>query len=216
MPLKTATIIGATGLIGGQLVNQLQQDEQFGTIRVLVRRPTTFSQSKVEEKLVNFRDPESFKLALEGSDVVFCAVGTTQKKVQGDKDAYRKVDYDIPVHAARFCAETGCQKFLLVSAVGANRKSGNFYLRLKGEVEDAVQQFDIKSVSIFRPSILLGKRTEKRTGEKIGQVVMKLFSFLLLGSLKKYKPVKANAIAAAMIRESKKEGKGRFVYEFPF
>lgn len=216
MPLKIATLIGATGLIGGHLVDQLQQDERFGTIRVLVRRPVPFSQSKVEERLVNFRDPESFKLALEGSDVVFCAVGTTQKKVHGDKDAYRKVDYDIPVNAARYCAETGCSKFLLVSAVGANRNSGNFYLRLKGEVEDAVQQFPIDSVSIFRPSILLGKRAENRPGEKIGQVVMTLFSFLLLGSLKKYKPAKASMVAAAMIRQAKRAVKGRFIYEFPF
>ncbi|HEU4901414.1 MAG TPA: NAD(P)H-binding protein [Flavisolibacter sp.] len=215
MPLKTATVIGSTGLIGGHLVEQLQQDSQVETIRVLVRRPVQFPQTKVEGKLVDFTDPESFKLAIEGSSAVFCAVGTTQKKVKGDKAAYRKVDFDIPVNAARFTAETGCPKFLLVSSVGASSKSNNFYLKLKGEVEDTVQQLPIKSIHIFRPSVLLGDRKEHRPGEAISKVVMRAFSFFLVGGLQKYKPVQARDIAAAMIKAAKKEEKGRFVYEYP-
>jgi uncharacterized protein YbjT (DUF2867 family) len=216
MPLKTATVIGATGLIGGHLVEQLEQDSQYSTIKVIVRKPVQFAQRKVVVKLVNFADPESFKLALEGSDVVFCSVGTTQKKVGGDKDAYRKVDYDIPVNAARFCAETGCQKFLLVSSVGADSRSNNFYLKLKGEVEDAVQQVPLKSIFIFRPSLLLGERKESRPGEKIGQLVMPLFSIFLVGKLHKYKPVQAKDVAAAMISAAKKEKPGRYILEYPF
>lgn len=215
MPLKTATVIGSTGLIGGQLVEQLQQDRQVETIRVLIRRPVQFSQTKVETRLVDFTDPESFKLAMEGSSAVFCAVGTTQKKVKGDKAAYRKVDFDIPVNAARFCAETGCPKFLLVSSVGASSKSNNFYLKLKGEVEDAVQQLPIKSIHIFRPSVLLGDRKEHRLGEAISKAVMQAFSFAFVGGLRKYKPVQASDVAAAMINSAKKEAKGRFVYEYP-
>lgn len=216
MPIQTATVIGATGLIGSHLVEQLQQEKEVETIRVVVRRPVQFSQPKAEMKLVNFHDPESFKLAIDGSDAVFVAVGTTQQKVKGDKEAYRKVDYDIPVNAARYCAETGCEKFLLVSSVGASSKSNNFYLKLKGEVEDAVQQFPIRHIAVFRPSILLGNRAEKRPGEKIGQVVMQAFSFLLIGPLKKYKPVHAKDIAAAMIKAAKSNVQGRFIYEFPF
>ena len=216
MPLKTATVIGATGLIGGHLVEQLQADETFANIRVIVRRPVRFSQRKVEVKLVNFADPESFKLAMEGSDVVFCAVGTTQAKVKGNKEAYRKVDYDIPVNAARFCAETRCPQFLLVSSVGADSRSNNFYLKLKGEVEDAVQQQPIKSITIFRPSLLLGNRQESRPGEKIAQVVMPVFSFFLIGKLRKYKPVQARDVAAAMINAAKNAKPGRFILETPF
>lgn len=216
MPLKTVTVIGATGLVGGCLVEQLQQDSSVETVRVLVRRPVDFAGNKIVVKMVNFSDAESFKLAIEGSDAVFCAVGTTQKKVHGDEEAYRKVDYDIPVKAARFCVETKCGKFLMVSSVGANRESRNFYLRLKGEVEAAVQQLPIPYISLFRPSILLGRRRERRPAERAGQLTMKLFSFLLLGRLRKYKPVKAEKVAMAMIRAAKENNRGHFIFEYPF
>jgi uncharacterized protein YbjT (DUF2867 family) len=143
-------------------------------------------------------------------------VGTTQKKVRGDKEKYQKVDYDIPVNAARFCAETGCETFLLVSAVGANSRSKNFYLQLKGEVEEDVQQLPIKRIYIFRPSLLLGKRSENRPAEKISQAIMPLFSFLLQGRLKKYQPVQALAVAKAMIRAAKSGIEGKHVFEYPF
>src|SRR4249920_248078 len=123
----TATIIGATGLIGGYLLEELLKDDHYDMVRILVRRPLELTHPRLEKKLVDFADAESFRLALEGSDIVFCAIGTTQKKVKGDKTAYRKVDYDIAVNAARFCKMTGCSTFILVSSVGANSKSNNFY-----------------------------------------------------------------------------------------
>ncbi|GAA4755635.1 NAD(P)H-binding protein [Flavisolibacter ginsenosidimutans] len=214
MPAKIATVIGSTGLIGSHLLNVLQNDNVFETIRAVVRKPVRFQQSKVEMKLVNFDEPESVKLAIDGSDAVFCAVGTTQKKVKGDKAAYRKVDYDIPVNAAIFCAETGCPNFLLVSSVGANSMSNNFYLKLKGEVEDAVQKLSIQNISIFRPSILLGKRDEKRAGEKVGQAVMSFFAFLLVGSWDKYKPIEAEKVARAMVTTAKEQNSGTRIYEY--
>jgi uncharacterized protein YbjT (DUF2867 family) len=214
MPGKTASVIGATGLIGSQLVEILQQDNYFSTIRLLVRRLVTIQHHKVQIKLVNFDDPESVKLALDGSDAVFCAVGTTQKKVKGDKAAYRKVDYDIPVNAARFCAETGCPNFLLVSSVGAKSSAKNFYLQLKGQVEDTVLRLPIRNISIFRPSILLGERKEKRQGEKIGQAVMSFFSFLLVGNWEKYRPADADMVAKAMIQAAKENNSGHEIYEF--
>lgn len=216
MSLQTVTVIGATGLIGGHLVDLLQQESEVKSIRVVVRRPVPFAQPKADVKLVDFADTESLKLAIDGSDAVFCAVGTTQKKVHGDKDAYRKVDYDIPVKAARFCAQTGCDKFLLVSSVGASSNSKNFYLKLKGDVEDAVRQQPIEHISFFRPSILLGHRAESRPGEKMGQVLMQAFSFLLAGGWQKYKPVEAKAVAAAMIKAAKEGKAGKFIVEFPF
>lgn len=214
MPAKTATVIGATGLIGSHLLDVLQQDEDFSAIRAVVRKPVSFSQQKVEMRLVNFEDHESVKLAIDGSNAVFCAIGTTQKKVKGDKDAYRKVDYDIPVNAARFCAETGCPNFLLISSVGANSDSNNFYLELKGEVENAVRQQKIRSISIFRPSMLLGNREEKRTGEKIGQGVMSFFAFMMVGSWEKYRPIDAEKVAKAMVSAAKEEQPGVTVYEY--
>jgi uncharacterized protein YbjT (DUF2867 family) len=196
----TATLIGATGLIGNYLLEELLQDSYYDTVRILIRRPLELTHPKLEKKLVDFADAESFRLALEGSDVVFCAIGTTQKKVRGDKEAYRKVDYDITVNAAKFCKLNGCETFVFVSAVGANSKSNNFYLKLKGEVEDAVKDVGLKSVHIMRPSLLIGNRKEFRLSEKIAQWVMPVFSFLLP---KKYKPVKAVDVAREMIKIAK-------------
>ncbi|MEP6701262.1 MAG: NAD(P)H-binding protein, partial [Bacteroidota bacterium] len=107
----TATIIGATGLIGGFLLEDLLLDNYYDTVRILIRRPIELTHSKLEKKLVDFNDGDSMLVALSNSDVVFCAIGTTQKKVKNDKAAYRKVDYDIAVNAARFCKMSGCEKF---------------------------------------------------------------------------------------------------------
>lgn len=215
MNAKTATLIGATGLIGSHLLQFLKEDKTFDTIRLLVRRSFQQNDPMVEVKLIDFADHESFKLGIEGSDVVFCAVGTTQKKVNGNKEAYRKIDYDIPVKAARFCKETGGNTFVLVSSVGADSKSNNFYLKLKGEVEDAVKKEGLKSVHIMRPSILLGNRKEFRLGENIGKIAMQAFSFLLFGKMKKYKPIAAKDVAVSMVNAARQNKEGFFVYEGP-
>lgn len=214
MTAKTATIIGSTGLIGSYLLQHLKDDDTYSIIRLLVRRPVQNNHPKVEVKLIDFNEQESFKLGVDGSDVVFCTIGTTQKKVKGDKEAYRKVDYNIAVKAAQFCKETGCEKFILVSAAGANSKSNNFYLQLKGQIEDAVKAIGLKKVSILRPSILLGKRQERRPAERIGQVATKVLSFLMLGGLSKYKPIHASAVAKAMIVASKQNKPGFDIYEY--
>lgn len=211
---RTATIIGATGLIGSYLLQQLIEDGSFNIIRLLVRRPFKNENSKVEVKLIDFYDNESFKLGIDGSDAVFCAVGTTQKKVKGDKEAYRKIDHDIPVNAARFCKETGCGDFVFVSSIGADAKSKNFYLQLKGEVEDEIKKMNLESVSVFRPSILLGDRKESRAGERIGQMAMQTFSFILINNLRKYKPIHAKEVAAAMIYAAKQHKRGFSIYEY--
>lgn len=214
MSVNTATVIGATGLIGSHLVRLLQEDDDFKTIRLLVRHPLKKPIAKAEVKLIDFNDVESFKLGIDGSDVVFCAVGTTQKKVKGDKQAYRKVDFDIPVSAARFCKETQCFNFIFVSSIGANANSSNFYLKLKGETEDAIRAINVPSTSAFRPSMLLGDRQEKRTGEKIMQSVMKSISFIMKGKMQKYKPVDAVDVAKAMILAAKTPIFGFNIYEY--
>lgn len=211
MSAKTATIIGVTGLIGGYLYELLKQDKSFDTIRLIVRRPMRKDDDRTEIKLIDFKDAESLLLAISGSDVVFCTVGTTQRKVKGDKEAYRKVDFDIPVKAARFCKMTECETFVLVSAVGASSRSGNFYLKLKGEVEDAVESAGLSSVYIMRPSLLLGDRKEVRLGEKIGKGVMTVFSFLIPS---RYKAIHAKKVAQAMLIAAKENKEGIFVYEY--
>jgi uncharacterized protein YbjT (DUF2867 family) len=210
----TATIIGATGLIGSYLVKILGKDEYFSTTRLLTRRPIDIQNGHVEVKLIDFNDVESFKLGIDGSDVVFCAIGTTKEKVEGDKEAYRKVDYDIPVKAAQFCKETGCKNFVLVSSVGADSSSSNFYLQLKGEVEDAIQQMNIESVTIVRPSILLGDRKELRPAETVGKIAMSVLSFALIGKASKLKPIHAEDVAQAMVNAAKNKIPGFSIYEY--
>jgi uncharacterized protein YbjT (DUF2867 family) len=208
---KTATIIGVTGMIGSYLYELLKSDNSFDTIRLIVRRPLPKDDPRTEIKLVDFTDAESLQLAIDGSDVVFCTVGTTQRKVKGDKEAYRKVDYDIPVKAARFCKATGCETFILVSAVGANSKSGNFYLKLKGEVEEAIEAVGLKSVHIMQPSMLMGDRTESRLGESIAKAIMPALSFLIPS---KYRAIHGEKVAKAMLYTAKENRTGLFRYDY--
>ena len=131
MEKKNVAIIGATGLIGNQLLSLLLKDTHFADIYVVTRRSMNFAEERVKNIVIDFSDDLSFKNALSACDIVFCSVGTTQKQVKGDKVAYRKIDVDIPEKAAQYCEENGGTTFLLVSSVGADSKSGNFYLALK-------------------------------------------------------------------------------------
>jgi len=211
MSEKTATLIGATGLIGGELLSLLLDDDHFEKVRILVRRPFSRNHPKLEKKLVDFTDADSLLVDLDESDTVFCTIGTTMKKVKGNKDAYRKIDYDIPVNIARYCKIMNCKNYILVSAVGADSQSRNFYLKLKGEVEDIVRKVGLESTYIMRPSILLGKRHEFRFGESISVPLVKKISFLLPS---KYKPIEATEVARAMLAAAKISEKGFFVCEY--
>ena len=206
----TATLVGATGLIGSYLLEELLNDPYFDTVKILIRRPLDITHPKLEKKIVDFNDSDSLLVALSNGDVLFCAIGTTMKKVKGDKEAYRKIDFNIPLKLARFCKMTGCEKFLLVSSAGANSKSRNFYQRLKEETEEAVKSVGLKTVHIMRPSLLLGERKEFRPGENIGKAIMTSLSFLIP---EKYKAIQGKAVAKVMLVLSKKNDEGVFVHE---
>jgi uncharacterized protein YbjT (DUF2867 family) len=211
MEIKTATILGATGLIGSHLMELLKDDQEYDVIRMVVRRPVIFDHPKVKIIVIDFADEAAFKAAIAESDVVFCAIGTTNRKVKGDKSAYRRVDFDIAVNAARFGGQLGCNRFLLVSSIGADSKSGNFYLRLKGEVEDAIRNTNIQAISIFQPSFLLGDRKEKRGGENLAKVMATTLSFLFPS---RYKPIRALDVARSMVTASKINTSGTRVYQY--
>jgi len=211
MSERTATLIGATGLVGGELLSLLLDDNYFRKIRILVRRPFTMNHPKLERKLVDFSDADSLLVDLDESDVVFCTIGTTMKKVKGNKEIYRKIDYDIPVNVARYCKIMNCKNYIVVSAVGADSGSRNFYLKLKGEVEDILRKVGIESTYIMRPSMLLGKRNEFRFGERIAIPLIKKIAFLLPS---RYKPIQARDVARAMLAAAKRPEKGFFVCEY--
>ena len=199
----TAVVIGATGLTGNLLVEELLKDNAFKTVRVLVRRHLHNHNPKLQQEIVNFNDTADYAAKFGEGDVIFCCIGTTQKKVKNDKMAYEKIDLDIPVNAARIGIDKGFKKFLIVSAIGANENASNFYLKLKGKIENKLKEFAYQSISIFRPSLLLGPREEYRLGEKIARVLTEIFSFLFFGFLEKYHPVDAEKVAIAMVKQSK-------------
>ncbi|HEX5025953.1 MAG TPA: semialdehyde dehydrogenase, partial [Agriterribacter sp.] len=193
----------------------LLHDHQYGKIRALVRKPLPIMHPKLEVKVTDFGDAGSYRSSLGEGDVIFCCIGTTMKKVKGDKALYRQIDMDIPVRAAQYGLDNGFSQYLLVSAIGANATASNFYLQLKGSVEDAIITMPYAAVHIFRPSLLLGDREEHRRGESMARSIMPLFSMLMAGSLKKYKPVQALDVAKAMLAASKTGNTGTNIYEYP-
>jgi uncharacterized protein YbjT (DUF2867 family) len=214
MQSLTAVVLGATGFIGEQLVQQLLNDSTFSKVRILVRRPVKLSHPKLEVEIVNFDNLAEYRHKLGRGDCIFCCIGTTQKKVKGDKNAYRKIDVDIPVNAAKMGKDAGFTNYILVSAVGADAHSKNFYLRLKGEVEREIADLKFKSFHAFRPSILLGERKEFRLAEVLGKGVMQGLSSLFIGNLKKYKGIEGANVARAMVAAAKSDGKGMYVHHY--
>jgi uncharacterized protein YbjT (DUF2867 family) len=160
---RKALIIGATGLIGSELVNLVSQSDYYQKIYVLVRRETGLGTDKIEEILVNFDDLEESLKSIQADDVYNC-LGTTMKNA-GSKEEFYKVDFSYPIEIARMMRKKGSDTFLNVSALGANKSSLIFYNRVKGELEEALQETGFDSLVIFRPSLLLGNRNEKRFGE---------------------------------------------------
>jgi uncharacterized protein YbjT (DUF2867 family) len=211
---QTAVVIGATGLTGNLVVEELLKDNNFKTVRLLVRRNVNIIHPKLQQEIVNFNDNDDYTKKFGEGDVIFCCIGTTQKKVKGDKILYERIDHDIPVNAARIGIPKGYKKFLIISSIGANENSSNFYLRLKGKTENALKEFPFLSLSIFQPSVLNGKRNENRIGEIIAQTIMDILSFLFIGPLKKYRAIGANNIAKAMVQASKLPGRGVDYYRY--
>jgi uncharacterized protein YbjT (DUF2867 family) len=208
---KTAIVLGASGLIGSNLLPLLLKNSNFESIKIFVRKTLPVQHPKLLQILTNFEDLETVKNEIK-ADVIFCCLGSTKSKTP-DLKQYRKIDHDYPIYFAEEGLKNGLTEYHLVSALGANSKSSNFYTKMKGETENAIKELDISSLYIYQPSFLKGNRTEKRLGEKIALLVMKLIDPLLMGSLKKYKTIAAEVVAKAMINESIKNKKGIFVLE---
>lgn len=195
--MKTAVVIGATGLTGHLLVEALLNDQRYEHVKILVRNSFSLEHQKLKVLITDYQSSESLAEGLKGDDV-FCCIGTTIRKA-GSQEAFRAVDYDIPVKAAEIARQNGVKQFIVMSSLGANAQSSNFYLRTKGEMEQAVLTVGLPKVVIVRPSMLLGDRKEVRVGEKIGQGLIKAFGPLLTGGLKKYRGITSQQVAQAMI-----------------
>ncbi|WP_054850991.1 NAD(P)H-binding protein [Olleya sp. ITB9] len=194
---KTAIILGASGLTGGLLLDQLINDERYESIKLFSRSKLEGLPNKVTQYIGDLLELEQFKSDFTG-DQVFCCIGTTKAKTP-NKDLYKKIDYGIPVSAAKLAKTNGIETFLVISALGANSKSSVFYNKIKGEMERDVLKQDIKKTFIFQPSLIGGDRKESRTLETIGKVVFKVIQPLFFGKLKKYKITDPENMAQAMI-----------------
>jgi len=197
--MKTALIIGATGLVGSFITLKLLNDNSYEKVKVFVRRSIKINNPKLEEHIINFEKIETWKDQLIG-DELYSALGTTIKKA-GSKDAQYKIDYTYQYEVAKAASENGVKKYLLVSSAGANYKSSNFYLRIKGSLDEKVQQLGFDKIRIFRPSILVGKRSERRLAESLGIKIAGAIT-RLIPSLKKYRPIEASRVAEAMIKSA--------------
>ena len=197
MTIKNAIILGATGLTGNIVLNKLITDSRYNKIKIFTRKPLRLENTKVIEIFCDLLDIDSYKDNFF-ADEVFCCIGTTTKKTP-DKELYKKIDFGIPVDAAKLCKQNGIKTFVVMSSMGANAKSSIFYSRTKGEMEEDVFEQKIKNTYILRPSIIGGNRAESRFTEKIGLTAMKIFNPVLVGSLKKYRTINAETIANAMI-----------------
>lgn len=208
---RNVALIGGTGLVGRHLLHFLNEDSNIQSIKVLTRRTIAFNSSKIKSAKVDFSDIKSFQKELEGCNVIFCCVGTTNKKVNGNKEAYKKIDFDIPVNAAKIAEKIGCSHFIFISSFGANPKSSNFYLKLKGTSEEIIKKLHIPTILIFRPSFLIGKRSEFRFNEVLGLNLIKPLTFLLPS---KMKPVLAKNVAKSMLIASKMKLLGFHIFYY--
>lgn len=212
---RTVTILGASGLVGSHLLQILLKDPATEKIRALVRKTLPIHDPKLEQFIIDFQDAKAYEPYIGGSEVVFVAVGTTNAKVDGDKDAYRKVDFDIPVNAAKAAAKYGVFSYIMVSAVMADpNNNNNFYIKLKGVAEETVCEQQIPQTYIMRPSLMIGERSERRIGESIAQTIAPLVSWAFTGKRSNLKPIKAEEVAMAMFKASHLGSRGIKVCEY--
>ena len=208
---KTVTLFGSTGLIGSEVLKLLINDNYFENINIISRKKISLDSKKIKNYTINFSNLEEYKKVISKDQIVIASIGTTQSKVNFNKSEYRKVDYDIHLNIAKACKTNQASSFCFVSSAGANEKSKNFYLGLKGEIENSIMRLGLKTCLIFRPSLLIGKRNEFRFGETIAQKIMPIFSFLMKSN---YKPIKAIDVAKSIVNESKKISYGNKIYHY--
>ncbi|MBX2958210.1 MAG: oxidoreductase [Cyclobacteriaceae bacterium] len=206
--MRTALLAGSTGLIGKQLLELLLEDSHYTVVKAISRKPLDIQHAKLQNIVADFNTLTEHHDQLKADDV-FCCLGTTIKQA-GSQAAFRQVDYEYPLELARLTKNQGATQYLIITALGSDAKSGIFYNRVKGEVEQAIDAVGFDSYHIFRPSLLLGERMEKRAGEGAATVVYKALGFLIP---LKYKAIDSAKVARAMLHFAKQNSKGKFIHE---
>lgn len=207
---KTALVFGATGLVGGHIVDHLIANTSYSSILVFTRRVFNTSHNKITNHLVNFDKPQDWHHLVKGDDI-YIALGTTMAKA-GSKEAFLKVDYEYILSILNIAERNKVSQCMLVSSVGANAQSLFFYTKVKGKVEEKVKKLSFWSIHIFQPSLLLGERNENRAGEEVAGKIGKVVDLLTFGTLSKYKPIEATVVAKAMVNAAQLLSSGVFTY----
>jgi hypothetical protein len=197
-------LLGASGLIGSKLLTFLLANDNFEEITVFVRKELTIKNSKLKQQITDFKNLDA--------NVIFCCLGSTKSKTP-DLANYRYIDYEIPLLFANSGLENSASQYHIITALGANPNSSNFYSKLKGEIERDLKALNYSSLYIYQPSFLEGDRTENRPLEKIMSPIMKVINFILIGPLKKFQSIAAEDVAKAMVNECIKNKRGIFVVE---
>lgn len=194
--MRSAVVVGATGLVGSQLVQQLCENDYYISITVLSRRQLSYNHPKLIVKKVEFDSLQ--EQDFDFAEDIFCCLGTTRKKA-GNRAQFEKVDVEYPLRVAQISKKKGANHYIVISAMGANEKSVAYYNRVKGKLEQQLIELDFPQLSIVRPSLLVGKRDEFRFGEKLGEAVLGVLNPILVGPLKKYRSIHSSQVAEAMI-----------------
>jgi len=202
--MKTAIVLGATGLIGQNLILKLAQQSHIKKVIAVTRRAVEYSHSKIENQVVDFSLLEQYSQTFAG-DILFSCLGTTKKQA-GSTAAQRIIDVDYQLTAAQLAANNGVHEYFLVSSSGANPNSKNAYLQMKGELEEKIMSLGFKRICIFQPSLLLGERNHFRMGEKLGSWVLPTLCKLPI--LKRYRPIYGAQVAAKMCEVSAQQKVG--------
>ena len=196
--MKTALLFGSSGLIGSNLLDNLINNNNYNKIKIFVRGLPSINNSKVEVIKTDFLDLDTLKKNLIGDDCFFC-IGTTHKDTP-DKNEYRRIEYDLPVHLAKIAKLNSINNFIYVSSIGANPKASSTYLKNKGQAEEELKKIGFSNLSIIQPSFLVGNRKAFRISEALGIPVMKFLSLFFLGGFKKYTPINVEIVVKAMIK----------------
>ena len=195
--MKNVLLLGASGLVGSNVLTELLAHDQVGQITILVRNSLQLTHPKLTQVRTDFTDLSALD-SIGSVDALFCCIGTTRKKTP-DLVQYKAIDYGITMEVARRAKQLGCKQIHLISSVGANAKSSNFYLKIKGEIEEGIQTLGFETCLIYRPSMLIGARNESRPAEKIGQILTPVFDFFTFGG--NYHSIRATNLAQCMVRQ---------------
>lgn len=208
---RSALIAGASGLVGQYALGSLLASGAYNQVTAVVRKPLAIQHPRLRQVIINYDQIDKAGAALKADDV-FCCLGTTRRQA-GSEQAFSLVDYDYPMTLARLTLKKGAQQFMVISALGADPRSRLFYNRIKGEMEQDAMALGFKTVCVFRPSLLIGKRKEFRLGEKIGVGLATFLRPLMFGSLKRYRGIEARIVGRAMVKAAQQMQPGRRIYE---